>query len=347
MNPSAQILLELDARFVFRVDASPEIGVGHVMRCVAVAEILDELGFPTIFIGTTSSIDWLERKIDAIPGASRVTSEKALTIRTGKDILFLDSYDIKPNSEFIRNAKWFSKVAFVDNSTPNYLADIYIHPGPNFGWRLPLGISESSILQGTKYIPIRKTISELNYEYPSTLGKNIVTVVAGGTDPTNFIDEIIPLLSSLNEDFDARIFTSNENLLITDSRFSRLSPRTNLEASLVDSNLVLTTGGTTSWEVASLGIPMGIAEAVENQKPNYLFFTENNLAIGIGSYSNTLKRWEFNRDKVIDLFSSKRNHSEMIQNQLALQIRKGSINIASDLINELVRILRKKNYEVE
>ncbi len=347
MNPSAQILLELDARFVFRVDASPKIGVGHVMRCVAVAEILDQLGFSMTFIGITSNIDWLERKIDAIPRANRVTSEKEFIIRTGRDILILDSYDIKPNSAFVRNANWLSRIAIVDNSTPNYLADIYIHPGPNFGWKLPLRNSESPILQGTKYIPVRKTISELNYEYPSSLGKTVVIVVAGGTDPTNFIEEIIPLLSSFNEDFEARIFTSNEKLSITDSRFIKHCPGTNLEASLVDSNIVLTTGGTTSWEIASLGIPMGIAEAVENQKPNYLFFTENNLAIGIGSNSDSLKKWNFDKGKLKQLLTTRKFHSQMIQNQLALQIRNGSMNIASDMIDELVSILRKKNHESE
>lgn len=317
------------------------------MRCVAVAEVLDEMGFSTTFVGATSHIGWLENKIDAIPKAARVSSEREFTIRKGKDILLLDSYDINPNSEFISDSSWFARIVFVDNSTPTYLADIYIHPGPNFGWRLPLEASEACVLQGTDYIPIRKAISELDYQYPSSLRKNVVTVVAGGTDPTNFIKEIIPVLSALREDFEARIFTSSNNLSLTDSRFIKHSPNTNLETSLVESNIVITTGGTTAWEIASLGIPMGVAEAVENQKPNYLYFTENNLAIGVGSYSNNLKRWIFDSEKLKELLATRNLHPRMIQNQLALQIRKGSENIASDLIKELVYIHRRKYHEAE
>ncbi len=317
------------------------------MRCVAVAEVLDQLGFSTTFVGATSGIGWLEKRIDAIPKADRVSSEKEFTIRKGKDILLLDSYELNPNSEFFCDTSWFARAAFVDSSTPTYLADIYIHPGPNFGWRLPQEASEACVLQGNNYIPIRKSISELNYEYQSTLPKNVVTVVAGGTDPTNFIGGIIPVLSALHEDFEAHVFTSSENLSITDSRFVKHSLNEDLETSLVDSNIVITTGGTTSWEIACLGIPMGIAEAVENQKPNYLFFTENNLAIGIGSYSNNLKRWKFDSDKVKELLSTRNLQSQMIQNQLALQIRKGSENIASDLIKELIRISRMRCHEVE
>lgn len=347
MNLSQEILLEQDVRFVLRTDASPTIGVGHVMRCVAVAEVLDQLGFSTIFVGTTSKISWLEKRIDAISGADRVSSEREFNIRKGRDVLLLDSYGINPNSEFICNTNWIAKVAFVDNSTPPYLADIYIHPGPNFGWQPPLEDSGACVLQGTNYIPIRKSISELQYEYPASSPRNVVTVVAGGTDPTNFTEEIIPVLSALQIDFEAHIFTSSDGLTFTDSRIIKHSPNTNLENSLIESNLVITTGGTTSWEIASLGIPMGIAEAVENQKPNYLFFTENNLAIGIGSYSNNLKRWKFDSFKVEELISTRKLHLQMIQNQLALKIRKGSENIAFDLIEELACIFRKKYHEVE
>lgn len=347
MNLSQQILLELGARFVFRMDASPAIGVGHAMRCVAVAEVLDHLGFSTTFVGTTSQISWLEKRIDAIAGAVRVSSERDFNIREGRDVLVLDSYSINPNSEFICDVSWIARVAFVDNATPAYLADIYIHPGPNFGWKLPRKASNACVLQGTDYIPIRKSISELHYEYPTSLPRNVVTVVAGGTDPTNFIEGIIPVLSALQEDFEVRVFTSCDSLSFTDSRFIKYSPQTNLETSLIESNIVITTGGTTSWEIASLGIPMGIAEAVENQKPNYLFFTENNLAIGIGSYSDNLKRWKFDNFKVEELIVTGKLHSQMIQNQLALQVRKGSENIALDLIEELACILRKKYHEFE
>lgn len=318
-----------------------------MMRCVALAEVLDQLGFCTTFVGTTSQIDWLEKKIDSIPKANRVSAEKEFLIRKGKDILLLDSYDVDSYSEFIRDNSWLAKVAIVDNSTPSYLADIYIHPGPNFGWRLPLEASEARVLQGTNYIPIRKAFSELDYVRPSSLGKMQLTIVAGGTDPTNFIREFIPVLTELQEDFEAHIFTSDDILPELDSRFIKHSPQTNLETIIVHSNIVITTGGTTLWEIASLGIPMGIAEAVENQKPNYLFFTENKLAIGIGSYSKNLKRWEFDSEKVKELLSAGEFHSQMIQNQLALEIGKGSVNITSELIEELVCIFRKKNHESE
>lgn len=318
-----------------------------MMRCVALAEVLDQLGFSTIFVGTTSQIGWLEKRIDAIPGADRVSSEREFIIQKGRDVLLLDSYGINPNSEFICNDNWIAKAAFVDNSTPAYLADIYIHPGPNFGWKVPLGASESYVLLGTDYIPIRKSISELQYKYPASSPKNVVTVIAGGTDPTNFIEEIIPVLSALQVDFEAHIFTSSESLSLPDSRFIKHSPNTNLETSLVNSNIVITTGGTTSWEIASLGIPMGIGEAVENQRPNYLFFTENKLAIGIGSYSDNLKSWKFDGFKVEELISTRKSHMQMIQNQLAIQIRNGSKNIAFELIEQIACIFRKKYNEVE
>lgn len=335
MKPSKQILLELDARFVFRVDASPAIGVGHVMRCVAIAESVADLGFETVFVGTTSQIGWVEDQIDSVSGVTRATSELDFTISEGRDVLIIDSYEIEPESKFINDTRWLAKAAIVDSSTPDYIVDIYIHPGPNFGWKLPEAAADAKVLIGTQYVPIRKSISELKRQQFKSGNQRVITIVAGGTDPTNFIEEFVPLLESTTIDFDGRIFTSNKKLIMKDSRFSQHLPDSNLEASFLESDIVFTTGGTTAWEVASLGIPMGIAQAVENQYQNYKYFSENNLAIGIGSYSKLAQEWNFNRESIFSLILSEKANLEMVENQLSLSISHGSQRIISDLIRQI------------
>jgi spore coat polysaccharide biosynthesis predicted glycosyltransferase SpsG len=335
VKPSKQILLELDARFVFRVDASPAIGVGHVMRCVAIAESVADLGFETVFVGTTSEIGWVEDQIDSVSGVTRATSELDFTISEGRDVLIIDSYEIEPESMFINDTRWLAKAAIVDSSTPDYIVDIYIHPGPNFGWNLPNAAADAKVLIGTQYIPIRKSISELKRPQFVSGNQRVITIVAGGTDPTNFIEEFVPLLESTTIDFDGRIFTSTNKLIVKDSRFSQRRPDSNLEASFLESDIVFTTGGTTAWEVASLGIPMGIAQAVENQYQNYKYFSENNLAVGIGSYSKLAQEWNFNLESIFSLISSEKANLEMVENQLSLSISHGSQRIVSDLIRQI------------
>lgn len=344
MNQSKQILLELDARFVFRMDASPATGVGHAMRSTALAETLSDLGFKTIFVGKTSQISWLENRIDAITGSSRVSSECNIHFHNKRDILVIDSYDVDPKSGFINGDNWISTAAFVDGSSPKYMVDTYIHPGPNYGWKLPSGAKGALVLSGVEYIPIRKSIENLNPRRERNSGKTVITVVAGGTDPTNFIIALIPNLASIEMEFEVRLFTSQKEIKIPDSRFSIYSSQNELEDSLQNSDVVITTGGTTAWEICSLGIPMGIAQAVDNQKQNFDFFTSNNLAVGVGTYSLSLKKWDFFMQNIHTLVTSINSNKKLVENQLLLPIRGGSKRIASELIQSIAHKIDCENY---
>lgn len=335
VKPSEQILLESGVRFVFRMDASPTIGVGHAIRCVALAEEMESLGFSSIFVGRTSSIGWLEELIDSIPRTIRVESEELFEIENGSDILVLDSYHLEPNSGFIKSLPWKATAAIVDNSTPNYLVDIYIHPGENYGWQLPQVKGKRIILEGLTYVPIRKSITSIQHEVRENTETKIVTVVGGGTDPTKFIESIIPVLQDLEVNFEARIFTSNRNLSTLDSRIKILSPEDKIEQHFSESDIVITTGGISAWEVASMGIPMGIASAVENQNSNYEFFTSKGWALGIGMYENC--GWSFSIENLKLLLTSRDILRSISREQKSASLKNGCSRIAHDLAEAVVR----------
>jgi spore coat polysaccharide biosynthesis predicted glycosyltransferase SpsG len=336
MKPSEQILLESGARFVFRMDASPAIGVGHAIRCVAIAEEVESLGFSSIFVGETSSIGWLEELIDSIPRTTRIKSEELFEIENDCDILVLDSYHLEPNSYFIEKLPWKATVAIVDNSTPSYLVDIYIHPGENFGWQMPKIQWRSTLLEGLSYVPIRKSITSIQHEVRENAEIKIMTIVGGGTDPTKFIENITPVLEDLQIDFEARIFTSNRKISSSDSRIKILSPEDKIELHFSESDIVLTTAGTSAWEVASMGIPMGIAQAVENQNPNYKFFTSKGLALGIGLYENC--RWSFSIENLKMLLTSTDKLKSIAREQNSVSLKDGSSRIVHDLADAVVHI---------
>ena len=88
------ILLETGVRFIFRMDASPKIGVGHALRCVAIAEKLQESGFQSVFVGNTASIEWVDILINSIPRVQRFNFEDEFIIQEHYDILVIDSYSI-------------------------------------------------------------------------------------------------------------------------------------------------------------------------------------------------------------------------------------------------------------
>jgi len=49
--------------FIFRADASLEIGTGHVVRSLAVAEALSRMHYEVALVGTVIDLPWLMRLI--------------------------------------------------------------------------------------------------------------------------------------------------------------------------------------------------------------------------------------------------------------------------------------------
>jgi spore coat polysaccharide biosynthesis predicted glycosyltransferase SpsG len=315
------------------MDATPNIGVGHAIRCLALAEELETLGFDSIFVGKTSSIGWLEDQIDSIPRTLRLTSEDLFEIKDACDILVIDSYHVDPNSKFIKNLPWKTKSAIVDSSTPNYLVDVYIHPGKIDGWQLPPSCKNKTVLEGISYVPIRRAVRSINHSIRSNIDKKVLTVVGGGTDPTKFIESIIPALQSLNLDFEARIFTSNTTLVSDDPRIRFFSPEDKIERHFSESDIVLTTAGISAWDVASMGIPMGIAKAVENQKSNFEFFTSQGLAIGIGHHDS--HKWYFSIENLTTLLTSEAVLKSIAREQISLSLKSGASRIVHQLIDKI------------
>jgi spore coat polysaccharide biosynthesis predicted glycosyltransferase SpsG len=321
------------------MDATPGIGVGHAIRCLALAEELGSLGFESIFVGETSSIHWLEDQIDAIPRTVRLASENLFEINDARDILVIDSYYLDPNSKFIHRLPWRATSAIVDSSTPNYLVDVYIHPGERGSWQPPPGNRNQTLLEGISYVPIRKAIRLIHHSVRLNGEKKVLTVVGGGTDPTNFIESIIPVLQRLSLEYEARIFTPNRAITSADKRIKIFSPDDKIEQHFSKSDIVLTTAGTSAWEVASMGIPMGIAQAVENQKPNYEFFTTKGLALGIGQYANT--EWHFSKENLLLLLTSDPVLQSIARVQNSVSLKLGSARVVNDLIDA---IFSNKNF---
>ena len=316
------------------MDASPKIGVGHALRCVAIAEKLQESGFQSVFVGNTASIEWVDILINSIPEVQRFNFEDEFIIQEHYDILVIDSYSLASNSPFINSLPWKMTAAIVDESSPDYLVDVYIHPGPNYGWKLPKNAKPVNVLQGIDYVPIRKSITSIQPREEISSSNNVATIVGGGTDPNRFVESLIPEIEQITNDFEVRVFTSRQNLTSKNSNIHFYAPSSGVEKSFSESNLVISTAGTTVWEVASIGIPLGIAKAVENQRTNFEYFTSSGFAIEVGQFNGS--RWKFEKEKLELLFDSPNYRKKISDKQKSLIGKNGLENLCHGLLNAAV-----------
>ena len=291
-------------RFVFRADAYANSGAGHVMRTSALAEELIANNYDVVFIGNSSEIPWVEEYVSTLGFSQILDKSDMFTPNPKSDVLILDSYTLLPIDAFIAPNNWFKIIAFVDESSPPYLADLYIDATLKSKWTHPETSEKIRILEGIEYIQIRKSLRQISMKSKINikLGTKIL-VVGGGSDPFNFVGELYKILSLLSLDFQATLITLDTKLSVIPEKFSLALPGSGMMELLEDADLVFSTAGTSSWEFIYLGLPLGIASAIENQNINYEYQTETGLAVGIG-FRGVNKEWIFDASAIYNLISN-------------------------------------------
>ena len=314
-----------------------EIGAGHVMRVSAIAEELIDRHLDVVFVGDINGLPWVNERITSMGFSAIHPSLSTFASNQESDVLILDSYIIDPGDPFVKDARWKAIIAVVDDVTPIYKADLYIHSGSGTNWTPPPGFSRAPLLSGVDYLAIRKSIREIA-KLPRLTAKRAleITVVGGGSDPFGFCVAISKLLRTLGGDFRVSIFTGDKRGLQVDPRFMFLPSGPKFEENLRSTDLVFTTAGTSSWELLSLGLPIGLALAADNQAANYEYQITNNLALDIGFYSSSGK-WNLQKENIEILVGNSTTRSVLHEKSSAAIDGQGVARIADSILQICLR----------
>jgi len=320
-------------RFVFRADCSHETGAGHVMRLSAIAEEAIDRGIECVFIGDLTGVPWLQTRIQNLGFAKIVHSDLAISGQTKESVLFIDSYSITANADFVQKKNWLMVIAIVDPETPNYEADIYVHPGLDDSW---IDGSTTELLYGPDYIPFRKSITRNEREISNTIEK--IVVFGGGTDPTNFSLSMAKVLAKMNG-YSEAVFLTNfpQEIQALDNRFRAEQFGSALDENLLNANLVLTSSSTSSLEVIARGIPVGIACLVDNQATSYKILGSFQLALQIGT-NDSMNSDFLNKIEIQRLIKDSSLRSALIENSKNMFDLRGSFRIINKVLETLQKI---------
>lgn len=293
-------------RFIFRADASREIGTGHVMRSSVLAEEAISRGYECIFVGKISDLNWVGNRIAKL-GFSRVVSDDGtFKSDSNSDILILDSYSIPISDGFITKKNWKLVFSICDEITPKYEADVELHPG------LETTSARSVapvVLSGPEYILIRKGIEKSKRVLDSD-GLTKVLLFGGGSDPFGFVREVMNVITSMDLNMEIHVFSDDAFLVDPDIRLTRhpMGSELDLVAAYVD--VVLTTASTSSLECIAREIPTGVVCAVNNQQSYYEQLGRLGYASKIG-VRNLDGVWDFNSDSIMELLGSRKKRDSL------------------------------------
>lgn len=319
-------LVNKNIRFVFRADASTQIGTGHTQRSLGLIQELIGLGYKVIFVGDTSEISWITNMFRSLGFSNIFSNECDFTSNPKADVLILDSYTIPTNSDFINKSNWLLVVVIHDLLTPQYDAHLVIHPGVSENIVLKKGLK---LLSGPKFVLLRKSIKPL--PVVSTFSHLVVTVVGGGVDKLGFSREMSKLLKHIQGEFKANFFTADTANIEKDLRFQAFEFGSELDEIGNESNLVFCTSSSTALEFIARGCAVGIVCAYSNQEQYYKVLPKLGVAEAVGEYK--YNRWILDSKIIQNLILSKSLRSQLAKKSVDFIDFEGTKRVIDEIMN--------------
>lgn len=277
-----------DRTLIFRTDAGPQIGMGHAMRCLALAQAWQDTGGRAVFAMATTTPALVSRLeadgVDVIcmtvdPGSVQDGDKTALLAQElAAAWVVVDGYHF--DARFQRRIKdTAARLLVIDDNgqCDYYSADMVLNQNLHAAADFYLNKEPSTrLLLGSSYMLLRREFliwSGHRRNIPERAGKLLITM--GGADPDNNTVKIMEALQTSGMEsleICAVVGSSNPHRALIEeaigkSRFpTRLCVNHSDMAELLAwADLAVSSGGTTVWEMAFMGLPalVGVTAPVE------------------------------------------------------------------------------------
>lgn len=264
--------------FWFGCQSNSKVGLGHVSRCVSLAEEIQSRGGIACF-GHLSHLD--NRGVQLL-SLSGIKSECVCNLTPS--VVIYDSYDL----EFIQNdfAPPQSKVVLlVDEVSLPFSADAYIEASPIKTWQ-PL--NEGAAVFKFDANPILRTAFDSPLGAMSSSGPFDVTINLGAAkDFQKILDELLPQIRCrkiFNREISILTGSNSIAEIVKANEISGLNlveGTYNLKDLIAPNAFVISAAGVTAWELISLGVPGFLIGVVNNQVEQLQYFNKIGLRNGV------------------------------------------------------------------
>ena len=292
---------------VVRADADAEIGVGHVMRCLALAERWQSLvGGDVVFVGHIAKTT-LAKKI-AKHGFRLESMEPVLSARDDARLV-RSLLNASTNSWLVVDGYGFGVDFFAElrgvQSAIMYIDDLgrdEICQNVDLVLNQNMGVDMSSypccnrekMLIGPGYTLLRREFVEVGSFVKDTVNpRRKIIVTMGGADPHNTTAQILQGLCEVQADIEVKVVVGPVNghfeslvamVPLLNYPCELLQGVDDMPAVMQWADLAVTAAGSTCWEFACLGVPMLVVVLADNQLVVAEGLVENGGAVNLGWY---------------------------------------------------------------
>lgn len=280
-------------------DATPRMGTGHVMRCLALAAAARERDF-SVWLASRISVPWLRDRIQhenfachLLAGDAPVREQPARMLAERfqaqrPDWVILDGYHFASDCHKAVRAAG-SRLLIIDDYAhlPEYSCDLLLNQNPGADGLSYKGHTGRMLL-GPQYALLR---SEFAAARPRAVRRDFseaatLLLTLGGGDFSGHLARLVPALT-MPELAGRRLRVLAGAMppeyvaaLLRDcpARVELLGRVDDMPALLLDTDLCITAGGSTCWELCCLGVPFLTLEVAENQRNICAWLAEHDIA---------------------------------------------------------------------
>ena len=272
---------------LIRADASPVIGTGHVMRCMAIAQEWQHRGGTAIFASPAwqpALEDRLSKEgFEVVSMRSRPGSpEDALeTLHLARELganwILADGYYFQPAFQKVIAGN-DTRLMLVDDNGElgRYDCDIVLNQNYHAGAELyAQRRQDTRLLLGSQYLLLRNEFTDRQPapRIPPIVSNILVTM--GGSDPEHVTERVLQNLVGLDlQGREVRVVTGAANTRrehlpevarAVGVKIAILHDVRDMPALMDWTELAVAAAGTTSWELAYMGVPAVLVPTVPNQ----------------------------------------------------------------------------------
>lgn len=301
-DPSCVGIGGIGMKIAFRADGTKEKGLGHLMRCGAIADAFLEEGSHVVFYSSygTSGLQWLREKgyqTRELSDSNSLEAEAeeliALLREARTDILFLDSYWL--SDEYIKSMR--QSGAFVasldDEQLYHYECDAVINGNLNAEDYSYSDCEVGFLMLGGRYNILRKEFS-VTPPTPLRNPAKRILITMGGTDCSNYTPTVLRGLEAFEG---LEISVVYGPLMTNRAEIENAADRCKSPVSIYespssmaklmhDSDLAISAGGGTVRELFTMGLVSLFILQADNQLPLKDYLERRGMRLCLGYHTD-------------------------------------------------------------
>ena len=261
---------------LFRVDAGRRLGNGHLMRCLALGKSLRSMGIRVVFVSRIESIDLKKRlrkeKISLVPmtrrrpgGENDARDTNDVARKWNASWIVVDGHQFTPSYQRRLVGGAHRLMLIDDHGGAPSAADIILNQNLHARRALYVRAKKSILLLGPRHILLRSEfIAWRRWKRPiAVVGKRIL-ITMGGSDSENATAKALQAVASLDLPLDIVVvlgehYPYSKRLAAlarnVPHRVRIIKGTDRMAALMAWADLGISTFGTTSWELAYMGLP--------------------------------------------------------------------------------------------